>query len=388
MMVTATVFCLSLLLLSAAQNVAMIYVGRFLTGVCTGITSIICPTYVAETATPSKRGLLGSCVQLMVTIGVLQVIVVGICGSWRWTTISCLVMCLFWILCLVFVPETPVYRLTQKKYREAREALEWLRGTDNVEEEFEQIVTGLEESSRTGSAGLSDLFKHGNLAPFIISMWLMLGQQFSGMNAVMFYAVSIFEDTHSKMNSNVENIIIGLVQVVSTVAAALVMDKLGRRILLLLSAGLMVISISLLGLYFFIEDNLGNKTLGAKISWLPVTSLSVFVSVFSIGFGPIPWLMMSELFSPEVKSVASSLSTTFNWTLAFLVTKFFSNMVVGVTGMNIIIIKHFIIVFSLNRSRVILGVWWLYRPHIHLLPLLCTRDEGEDLGGDPGLVPF
>merc|ERR1719422_1031867 len=98
----------------------MIYVGRFLTGVCTGITSIICPTYVAETATPSKRGLLGSCVQLMVTIGVLQVIVVGICGSWRWTTISCLVMCLFWILCLVFVPETPVYRLTQKKYREAK----------------------------------------------------------------------------------------------------------------------------------------------------------------------------------------------------------------------------------------------------------------------------
>lgn len=388
-MVTATVFCLSLLLLSAAQNVAMIYVGRFLTGVCTGITSIICPTYVAETATPSKRGLLGSCVQLMVTIGVLQVIVVGICGSWRWTTISCLVMCLIWILCLVFVPETPVYRLTQKKYREAREALEWLRGTDNVEEEFEQIVTGLEESSRTGSAGLSDLFKHGNLAPFIISMWLMLGQQLSGMNAVMFYAVSIFEDTHSKMNSNVENIIIGLVQVVSTVAAALVMDKLGRRILLLLSAGLMVISISLLGLYFFIEDNLGNKTLGAKISWLPVTSLSVFVSVFSIGFGPIPWLMMSELFSPEVKSVASSLSTTFNWTLAFLVTKFFSNMVVGVTGMNTIIrnSKHLIIVFSLNRSRVILGVWWLHRHHIHLLPPLCTRDEGEDPGGDPGVVP-
>merc|ERR1711978_705565 len=104
------------------------------------------------------------------------------------------------------------------------------------------------------------------------------------------------------------------------------MDKLGRRILLLLSAGLMVISISLLGLYFFIEDNLDNKTLGAKISWLPVTSLSVFVSVFSVGFGPIPWLMMSELFSPEVKSIASSISTTFNWTLAFIVTKFFTNI--------------------------------------------------------------
>merc|ERR1719400_1465342 len=332
MMVCSTLFCLSLLLLAAGQNAAMIYSGRFCTGVCTGITSIICPTYVAETATADKRGFLGSCVQLMVTIGVLQVIVVGVCGSWRWTTISCLVMCLLWIGCLFFVPETPVYYLTQKKYREAREALEWLRGTDNVEEEFELIVKGLDESAQAGSAGPKDLFKHGNLAPFIISMWLMLGQQFSGMNAVMFYAVAIFEDTGSSMNSNVENIIIGLVQVVSTVIAALVMDKLGRRILLLLSAGLMVISISLLGLYFFINENLGDKTLASKISWLPVTSLSVFVSVFSIGFGPIPWLMMSELFSPEVKSVASSISTTFNWTLAFLVTKFFSNMVVGVTG--------------------------------------------------------
>ena len=61
----------------------------------------------------------------MVTIGVLEVIVVGVCGSWRWLTISCLVMCLLWIGCLFFVPETPVYYLTQKKYREAREALEW-----------------------------------------------------------------------------------------------------------------------------------------------------------------------------------------------------------------------------------------------------------------------
>ena len=332
MMVCSTLFCLSLLLLAAGQNAAMIYTGRFCTGVCTGIASIICPTYVAETATADKRGFLGSCVQLMVTLGVLEVIVVGACGSWRWTTISCLVMCLLWIGCLFFVPETPVYYLTKKQYREAREALEWLRGTDNVEEEFEMIVKGLDERAEAGSAGPLDLFKSGNLAPFVISMWLMLGQQFSGMNAVMFYAQRIFEDTGSSMNSNVENVIIGLVQVISTVAAALVMDKLGRRILLLLSAGLMVISISLLGLYFFISENLDNKTEAAKISWLPVTSLSVFVSVFSIGFGPIPWLMMSELFSPEVKSVASSISTTFNWTLAFLVTKFFSNMVIWVTG--------------------------------------------------------
>ena len=84
-------------------------------------------------------------------------------------------------------------------------------------------------------------------------------------------------------------------------------------------------------MYFFIADNEGNTELAAKLSIIPVISLSVFVSAFSIGFGPIPWLMMSELFSAEVKSVASSIVTSFNWTLAFVVTKFFSNMVAGVT---------------------------------------------------------
>merc|ERR1711936_929464 len=73
------------------------------------------------------------------------------------------------------------------------------------------------------------------------------------------------------------------------------------------------------------------KHLADHMSVVPLISLSLFVFAFSIGFGPIPWLMMSELFSPEVKSVASSISTTFNWTLAFLVTKFFTSMVAGVT---------------------------------------------------------
>merc|ERR550525_970378 len=90
-----------------------------------------------------------------------------------------------------------------------------------------------------------------------------------------------------------------------------------------------MISISLLGMYFYFANH-GYDKLAHELSLLPVVSLSLFVSMFSIGFGPIPWLMMSELFSPEVKSVASSAATTTNWTLAFIVTKFFQDMVSGV----------------------------------------------------------
>ena len=182
--------------------------------IISGITSIISPTYVAEVSTADKRGLLGSCVQLMVTIGCMEVIVVGICGSWRWLTLSCLMMVVIWIACLFFIPESPVHYISLKRYSDAREALEWLRGTNDVEAEFEEIVRGVEESSReVRSTGIGIIFQKGNLAPFVISMMLMFGQQLSGMNAVMFYAVSIFQGTGSSLNSNVENIIIAAVQV-------------------------------------------------------------------------------------------------------------------------------------------------------------------------------
>jgi len=329
MMTGAAMFAISYLMLVVAPNVWVIYVGRLCTGICTGICSIVCPVYVAETSTAARRGFLGSCVQLMVTIGVMLVYVMGLCGSWRWISISCLFMVALWIIALVPVPETPAHYISKKKYREAREALEWLRGTSEVEQEYETIRTSVEESAGL-SAGFGDLFSGSNLAPFIISLWLMLGQQFSGMNAVMFYCVSIFEQTGSSMNSNVENIIVGGVQIFATILAALLMDKAGRRLLLNLSSSIMVISIGALGAFFYIADDLDNEQLAKKIEFVPVFSLSLFVFAFSIGFGPIPWLMMSELFSPEVKSLASSISTSFNWTLAFLVTKFFSTMVTAV----------------------------------------------------------
>merc|ERR1740116_454395 len=87
----------------------------------------------------------------------------------------------------------------------------------------------------------------------------------------------------------------------------------------------MIFSLYGLGLYFWMLEH--NPAEAGQLGFLPLSCLCLFIAAFSLGFGPIPWLMMSELFAPEVKLLASSISTTFNWTLAFLVTKFFSNMV-------------------------------------------------------------
>ena len=129
----------------------------------------------------------------------------------------------------------------------------------------------------------------------------------SGCNAVLFFSVSIFEAAHTSLDSFVENIILSSVQVFATALSVAIIDKLGRRILLIVSALVMIISLYGLGLYFYYLKH--NPTLASKISFLPLFSVCLFIFAFSIGFGPIPWLMMSELFSPEAKGIASSITS-------------------------------------------------------------------------------
>ena len=116
MMTCATMFAASYLLLVVAPNVCVLYVVRFCTGVCSSISCVVCPVYVAETASAGRRGLLGSCVQLTVTFGIMLVVVMGCCGSWRWISVSCLVLTSVWVVALIFIPETPAHYARQKKY--------------------------------------------------------------------------------------------------------------------------------------------------------------------------------------------------------------------------------------------------------------------------------
>jgi MFS family permease len=113
-------------------------------------------------------------------------------------------------------------------------------------------------------------------------------------------------------------------QVVATFVASLVVDKLGRRILLLASVSVMSLCTILLGLYFYLNDQDASNV--ENIGWLPIVSLCLFIVMFSIGFGPVPWLMVGELFASDVKSVAGPIAGTLNWLLAFIVTKTFINL--------------------------------------------------------------
>lgn len=122
------------------------------------------------------------------------------------------------------------------------------------------------------------------------------------------------------------SIIVCGVQVVVTVVSSILIERTGRKSLLLFSSSVMAICLCVLGLYFHMKNDLTNEYID-HLGWLPVTSLVLYMITFSIGYGPIPWLMMGELFLPDFKGIATAISVMTNWVVAFVITKTFGSMI-------------------------------------------------------------
>lgn len=185
-------------------------------------------------------------------------------------------------------------------------------GTIEPSEEMADLVK--EESVRKNLNIREAMKKKSSKKAMLISFGLMFFQQVSGINAVIFYTMTIFKNANINIEPDSATMVVGALQVVATVIATLTLDRLGRRLLLLVSDILMAICTLALSVHFFIEES-GSSTGG----WLPVTSLCVFIIAFSLGFGPVPWLMMGELFSSDIKGIAGSLAGTLNWFLGLFI---------------------------------------------------------------------
>ncbi|XP_036953382.1 solute carrier family 2, facilitated glucose transporter member 8 [Acanthopagrus latus] len=340
-------FVFGFTIIIAAQNVWMLYIGRVLTGLASGVTSLVVPLYISEMAHERVRGFLGSCVQLMVVLGIMGVYLAGLFLDWRWLAICSSIPPTLMMVCMCFMPETPRFLLSQGKRREAEEALRFLRGPDApVEWECARIEEACDEQG--SSFHMSDLKDPGVYKPLVIGFMLMIFQQMTGINAIMFYAENIFEQAHFK-ESDLASVIVGLIQVVFTGVAALIMDKAGRKILLIISGIAMAISTTAFGVYFYLMSKLHTPTVSlsvlmldiqskaaeephANLAWLALASMAVFITGFALGWGPIPWLVMSEIFPHKVRGFASAVCVLTNWGLAFIVTKTFQDMMTLLTS--------------------------------------------------------
>ena len=193
---------------------------------------------------------------------------------------------------------------------------------------------------------LKELWQPALRKPLIIGILMMVFQQMSGVNALLFYAENIFIEAGIN-NPGLMSNLFSLTQFVATGIACLVVDRFGRRILLLIGGvGMCLCQISI-GTYYELNkslhsnqtntsmtlDSLGSAShsLHSEHSWLAIGGAYLFIAFFSLGWGPLPWLLMSEVFPPRAKGLAGSICTLINWLFVFLVTKVFPSMIAAFT---------------------------------------------------------
>lgn len=322
MLILVVPFTIGWALIIWADSVAMFEAGRYILGVSGGAFCVTAPMYTAEIAESSIRGSLGSYFQLMLCVGILLSYVLGSAVSMFTLSLISAVVPLVFFGVFFFMPETPAYYLKKGNVNAARQSYRWLRGPDyNVEVELEIQRDAMAEASLHQTSFTTAMRSRAAGKGLIIAFGLMLFQQLSGVNAIIFYSGSIFEAAGSAMDSNVATIIVGVMQVIAVFVSTLVVDKLGRRLLLIVSISAMCITTLILGVYFHLKIH--KFSIADDIGWLPLVAVCLYIILFSLGFGPIPWMMMGEIFAPQVKGIAGSSACLFNWLMAFVVTRFY-----------------------------------------------------------------
>lgn len=321
-------FTINWLLTIFANGAGMLIAARFFAGLGTGGICVAAPMYIGEIAETDIRGSLGAFFQLFLTVGILFTYVVGGWTHWKTLSIVCAVLPPLLVAVFWWMPDTPQYLLSKNRRRDAEKSLRWLRGPDaDLTAELEDMQKDVDDASRNRAGILSMLTNRAPRMAFICSLGLMFFQQFSGINAVIFYTNNIFQSAGSNIPPVIATIILGVVQTIATYISSVLVERAGRRLLLLQSCIIMGLCLIVLGVYFKLQFDKYNV---AAFGWVPLISMVLFIISFSMGYGPIPWMMMAELFPVEFRGAATGVTVITNWVLVFIVTLCFPIMEVAI----------------------------------------------------------
>ncbi|CAL8109444.1 unnamed protein product [Orchesella dallaii] len=340
MLFTAIPFSIGWFLIAFAPDLPVLYVGRFLTGFCGGAFTVSVPAYVSEVTEDRIRGTLAVAFILMLCIGILFTFVLGALVNWFVLSVVCGCIPIIFFFSMLCMPESPRYLVMIQKPTAARNALKWLRRASTkryIEPEISKIensVTAANGRNNGDSSKVSDLFTLRVLKPIVISAALMFFAQLSGMNGVSLYTVEIFEEAGTQINAKIASIIIGATQAITVLVVPFVLvEKLGRRSLLIISEVVMCFSLTALGTYFYLKEQNGG-TPPPDLEWLPLVSLVAITVGYNVGLGPIPWVLTAEILPNHVKELASSCISICYWSLSFVAGKTFKDIkdVIGYMG--------------------------------------------------------
>ncbi|XP_034705834.1 sugar transporter ERD6-like 8 isoform X1 [Vitis riparia] len=294
--------------------------GRFLLGYGIGILSYVIPVFIAEITPKNHRGTLATANQLFIVTGLFIAFVVGAFVTWRTLALTGILPCMVLLVGLFFIPESPRWLARAGYEREFKAELQKLRGVEaDISEEEAEIQEYMVTHQLLPKVGIMVLLDEQNVRSVIVGVGLMVFQQFGGYNGIVFYADQIF--VSAGVPPNLGGILYSSLQVIVTAFGASLIDRLGRRPLLMVSAFGLLLGCLLTGISFFLK---AHQLAPNLVPILAVTGIMVHIGFYSVGLGPIPWLIMSEIFPLHVKAIAGSLVTLVNWFGAWAVSYTFN----------------------------------------------------------------
>jgi sugar porter (SP) family MFS transporter len=316
-LVAAGVFIVGALGSAAAPGVEVLVIARIVIGVAIGLASAAAPVYISEVAPPESRGRLVSFFQLAVTIGILVAYLIGLAfdgiEGWRWMLGLGCVPALGLAFGMLRMPQSPRWLVMTGDDFAARATLAKIRvdDPDTIDREIEEIKESIDDKPGAWSELLQPVVK----AALLVGVGLAILQQVTGINTVIYYAPTIVEFTgvNSSAGSILAAVGVGVINVAFTILALRLLDRAGRRTLLMIGVSGMVISLFALGAAF---TGNSNSTFASVVA---IGSLMVYVASFAISLGPIFWLLNAEIYPLSVRSKAAGVGTMANWTFNFIV---------------------------------------------------------------------
>jgi len=332
MITTAVLYIVSAIGCSIAGSSTILIIFRLLSGLAVGATSVVGPMYISEISPAHNRGKLVSMNQFAITFGILVAYIadyflIGLGeNSWRYMlAVPAVFGTVYLFFLITSLPESPRWLLSKNKKNEAVAVMKKIGGQQLIDDELPEMEKNLLIEKSKEKIRFGEIFKGKTGKIVLIGTLVAAFQQITGINAVIMFAPDIFQSAGSaKVDSMMLSVIVGLVNFFMTIIALWLVDKKGRKTLLLWGAAGMIVSLAYLCFEFAKPTQNG---IGVLIALL------VYISFFAASFAPVMWVIISEIYPARIKGVAMSFSTAVSWLCVFIAV-YFAPVIQGTLGLN------------------------------------------------------
>ncbi|MGC5025881.1 sugar porter family MFS transporter [Tsukamurella sp. DT100] len=385
MQIAAVLFFLSAIGCAFATHTWVLILFRVVGGVGVGVASVIAPAYIAEVSPARIRGRLGSLQQMAIVLGIFLSLLVdwllaSLAGgasndlwfgleAWRWMFLVMAIPAIVYGVASTMIPESPRYLVSRHRIPEARKVLTMLLGEKNMD----ITVTRIEESlAGEEKHSWRDLVRPGGgIYPIVwVGLLLSIFQQAVGINVIFYYSNMLWQAVGFKESqSNLISVFTSIVNVIVTIVAIMLVDRIGRRPLLLIGSIGMAFSLATMAVCFSTAEIVdGKPSLTGVVGVLALVAANLFVIFFGVSWGPVVWVLLGEMFPNRIRGAALSLAAAAQWAANWAITVTFPKMEGNLT-----------LAYGLYATFALLSLFFVYR--------FVPETKGKSLEDMDGNIP-